>query len=400
MRIGRTLPPVAAPLSLTQILCGVAALFSGAKACERFQEELKQYYGARHVFLLSSGRAALAVILLALKELHPERDQVLVPAYTCYSVPAAVTRAGLTVRTCDIDPQTLDFEWSAVEEAMEGGGLLGVVSTHLFGLPADVERLKELAQRHGTVVIEDAAQAMGGEVGGKKIGTLGDAAIFSLGRGKALSTVSGGIILTGNDELGGAIAGVVRKLPCEGWADGLRSFGYALALLILMRPLLFWLPKALPFLKLGETVFDPTFELKRLGPFQAGLAQGWQEMVVSLREARLQRAGLLEEAGFTAPPALKRARPNLIRFPVFIEDAVARGRVLKTSEEMGLGVSMVYPDALKGIPELQGRTAGGPTPQAERIARTLVTLPVHPYVTQRDAERIAGLFGYSDTMKR
>ena len=397
MRIGRTLPPAAAPFSLKEVLSGLAALFTGESARERFQAELREYYRVPHVFLLSSGKAALAVILQALKELAPERDEVLVPAYTCYSVPAAVTRAGLRVRSCDIDPRTLDFDWGQVEEALAGGEVLAAVSTHLFGLPADVERLKGLAARHGVAVIEDAAQAMGGELDGRKLGTLGDVALFSLGRGKPLSTVSGGIILTGNGKLAEAISALVKKLPGEGWSDGVLAFCYALALLILLRPCFFWLPRALSFLKLGETVFDPSFDLKRLGSFQAGVAKGWQERLVRLREARLDRAGLLEKAGFAAPPTLKGARPNLIRFPVLVEDAVTRQRLLKESEEQGLGLSAVYPEAVSGIPELKGRAAGGPAPRAEQVARSLVTLPVHPYVTKRDVELIAGLFRDAST---
>lgn len=392
MHIGRTLPPAAVPLKIREIFRGVVGTFSAKKSLERFEDELKEYYQLPHVFLLSSGKAALAVILLALRELMPERDEVLLSAYTCYSVPAAVQKVGLKVRICDIDPVTLDYDWSRIEDALQSQRLLCVVSTHLFGLPADVDRLRGAAVQHGVVVIEDAAQAMGGEIDGRKLGTLGDVGLFSLGRGKAISTVSGGIILTRNDKLGAAIAGVVKALPREGWLDAVRALCYALALLILVRPRFFWFPNALPFLKLGETVFDMSFALKRLGPFQAGLAHGWQEKLVWLREARLHRAGLLEKAGFVAPPALKVARPNLIRFPVLVQNAGARMVLLKKSEEQGLGLAAVYPEALSTIPELHGHLTGEPTPQAEHIARSLVSLPVHPYVTSRDVELIAGLF--------
>ncbi len=321
----------------------------------------------------------------------PERDEVLIPAYTCYSVPAAVQKAGLKIRVCDIDPLTFDFDWTRVEEAFESQRLLCAVSIHLFGLPADVERLKKKAAQCGVVIIEDAAQAMGGEVGGKKIGTLGDVALFSLGRGKALSTVSGGIILTGNGRLGDAVARVVRELPREGWTDFLATFCYALALSLLVRPCLFWLPRALPFLRLGETVFDPGFAIKRLGPFQAGLAQGWQEKLVWLRGARLKHAAYLEGAGVPAPAALKGALPNLIRFPVLV-DGARRQRLIEKSEEKGLGVASVYPEAVIGISELKGALAGGPAPKAEQVAQSLVSFPVHPYVTEQDLERLAELF--------
>ncbi|GFO63702.1 DegT/DnrJ/EryC1/StrS family aminotransferase [Geomonas paludis] len=392
MRIGRTLPPAAAPLSVQEVLSGVAALFAGKRAVERFEAELRQHYAVPHAFLLSSGQAALAVILTALKRDRPGRDEVLIPAYTCYSVPAAVVRAGLRVRPCDIDPRTLDFDWERLEEALQGGRVLCAVATHLFGVPADVGRLKAAAARYGVAVVEDAAQAMGGEVNGSKVGTLGDVALFSLGRGKGLCTVSGGIILAGSGPVGSAIENIVATLPREGWGDALKALCYALALVVLVRPSLFWLPRALPFLGLGETVFNPGFALKRLGAFQAGLARGWREKLLRLREARLRHATFLERAGVAAAVPLHGAVPDLVRFPVLVGDPAQRARLIEMSAEQGLGVAAVYPEAVTRIPELQGALAGGAAPQAEQVARRIVSLPVHPLVTQRDLERIAALF--------
>ncbi|MBU5613490.1 aminotransferase class V-fold PLP-dependent enzyme [Geomonas azotofigens] len=392
MRIGRTLPPAAAPLSLKEVISGVAALFDGERAIERFEAELKQYYAVPYVFLLSSGQAALAVILTALKQARPGRDEVIIPAYTCYSVPAAVVRAGLRVRPCDIDPRTLDFDWERLEEALKGERVLCAVATHLFGVPADVGRLKALASRHGVAVVEDAAQAMGGEVAGSKVGTLGDVALFSLGRGKGLCTVSGGIILAGSGPLGRAIEHDVSTLPREGWTDALKALCYALALMVLVRPSLFWLPKGLPFLGLGETVFDPGFVMKRLGTFQAGLARGWREKIARLRDTRLRHAAFLEQAGVAAAVSFKGALPDLVRFPVLAEDPEMRKWLIEKSEEQGLGVTGGYPEAVTRIRELQGALAEGAAPQAEQVARRIVSLPVHPLVTQRDLERIAALF--------
>jgi len=391
MRIGRTLPPVAAPLTLKEILSGVSGSLSGEKTVARFEAELRDYYRVPHAFLLCSGKAALTVILLALKELAPDKDEVLIPAYTCYSVPAAIIKAGLKVRICDIEPETLDFDWSRMEEAMESDRLLCVISTHLFGLPADVERLRQVVSRRGLYIVEDAAQAMGGETRGGKVGTLGDVALFSLGRGKALSTVSGGIIITASSVLGEAITKVVNTLPREGAADAAKTFCYACALFLLMRPGLYWLPKALPFLKLGETTFDPSFELKRLGGFQSGLAAGWQKKLVLLRDARLKRAAALTAAGIAAPASLDNNVPNLIKFPVLVEDSRERERLLEQSEKKGLGIAAVYPDSIAGIAELKGILTGGKCPKAESVARSIVSLPVHPLVNERDVKKLAKL---------
>ncbi|PYX54276.1 MAG: aminotransferase DegT, partial [Acidobacteria bacterium] len=90
MRIGRTLPPAATPIDVGAIASGLCGLFRGQQELDRFELELKEYFGVRHCFLVSSGKAALTLILHALKELSPDRDEVLLPAFTCFSVPSSV----------------------------------------------------------------------------------------------------------------------------------------------------------------------------------------------------------------------------------------------------------------------------------------------------------------------
>lgn len=80
MRIGRTIPPAASPLHLKDIESGVAGFFEGAGIVERFEDELKSFYQVRYCFTVSSGKAALVLILRALREIYPEKDEVLIPA--------------------------------------------------------------------------------------------------------------------------------------------------------------------------------------------------------------------------------------------------------------------------------------------------------------------------------
>src|SRR5882762_10453868 len=173
MRIGRTLPPAATPIGVREIVSGVCGIFRGRKELDRFRSELKEHFGVKHCFLVSSGKAAFTLILLTLKELFPDRDEVLIPAFTCYSVPSSVVRAGLRIRLCDLRPDSLDFDFAQLSamlseappsqpEARLAGGaressvdtrdaagssrastkrVLAVVPTHLFGYPADVARL-------------------------------------------------------------------------------------------------------------------------------------------------------------------------------------------------------------------------------------------------------------------
>src|SRR5262245_47058706 len=105
MRIGRTLPPAAAALTPGDLWQGLKSL-RGGRPVEALEREIGGHFGVPHVALVSSGTAALVVALRSLKRLAPKRTEVVVPAYTCFSVPAAVVRAGLVPVPCDINPST------------------------------------------------------------------------------------------------------------------------------------------------------------------------------------------------------------------------------------------------------------------------------------------------------
>ncbi|MHB8056989.1 MAG: DegT/DnrJ/EryC1/StrS family aminotransferase [Desulfuromonadaceae bacterium] len=392
MRIGRTLSPAASPFHLKDIVSGIAGVFEGEGIVERFEDELKSFFNVRYCCAVSSGKAALVLILHALHELHPDRDEVLIPAYTCYSVPSAIARAGLKIRLCDMAPGTLDFDFDRIVEELENPRLLCVVPTHLFGMPADVERLKALIHGRNIFVLEDAAQAMGGEWDGRKMGTLGDVGLFSLGRGKAFSTVEGGLILTDNALIGPMVEKQLAGVKRYGGIDCLKLFINAVALLFLIYPRIFWLPKALPFLKLGETHFDPSFPIRRLSSFQAGMAHRWKAAISRLKAARSVNANKISRGGTVVTGFYRGTIPDLIRFPVLAADTDTKKKLLRSSEEMGLGMSDGYPDSIDGIAALCGTFEGKNYPVAKELAGRIVTLPVHPYVNGGDIKNITRLF--------
>ena len=452
MRIGRTLPPAAAPIYFRDIFSGIKALFRGKGELEHFKSELKDYFDAKHCFLVSSGKAALTIILKALQDAHPDRDEVLIPAFTCYSVPSAIVRAGLKVRLCDISPDTLDFDFDQLPKILSQAShakasrktnelsatsdefpslnpqpatitqphlnhndpsakrssseavlppcvvsnrLLAIIPTDLFGLPADIEQLRMLVHDPEIIIVEDAAQAMGGEWKGKKLGTLGDVSFFSLGRGKALSAVEGGIILTDRADIAEKIEGVLGGILRYSIKDLIRLAFNAVLLAAFLKPRFFWFPKSLPFLKLGETIYDPSFKIRRMSYFQAGLAKGWQKKLKEFKEKRAKNSR--RWASFLQEDCMYRYRlengnlPDLIRFPIRVDNESLRERILRGSEQQGLGIMPAYPDSIDGIQELKDGFQGQRLPISKKTVRKIITLPVHPFITERDVDEIAGL---------
>jgi perosamine synthetase len=125
-------------------------------------------------------------------------DEVIVPAFSFVATPMAVLHSGATPVFCDIDPATCALDPGAVEDLI-GERTRGLMPVHAHGLPADMDELRAIADRHGLVVIEDAAQAHGATYRGVRTGALGDGAGFSLNGSKHLSAGEGGLFVT-NDE--------------------------------------------------------------------------------------------------------------------------------------------------------------------------------------------------------
>ena len=392
MRIGRTIPPAAAPISWKNLARAVGSLLSRPQKSAAFTEQLKKYFAVKHCYVVSSGKGALTLILQALHNLSPDRDEVLIPAFTCYSVPASIKKANLKIRLCDIHPKTLDFDpdclqtYAASEKA--AGKLLCVIPTHLFGIPADVESCRKIFPNEVTI-IEDAAQAMGSEMEMKKLGTFGDVGFFSLGRGKALSTVEGGIIVTNNDELGKALKVAYTSLQHYSTFEQIVLLAKAWIANTLQIPTLFWVPKNLPFLRLGETLYEPDFTIKKESSIHATLAHGWEKRLQSYQEIRIKNISEFfklyhdssAEKHFQWSMA---AGQPLIRLPFMVTEQTIRNTLVKDANESGIGVMPAYPTPIHEIPEVCNEFLDEEYPAAKQMSTNLLTIPTHVFMEKKD----------------
>lgn len=385
MRIGRTLPPAAAPLELRDLFHGIAGALAPRHAIRMRQAELQREFNVTHVFPVSSGTAALTLALNALKTLSPATE-VVIPAYTCFSVPAAVLKAGLEPVPCDIDRSTFDFDEQRLQQTL-GPSTLCVIAHHLFGIPSDIGRLRETCEMRRIFVIEDAAQAMGVQHKGRKLGTMGDVGIFSFGRGKNVTCGSGGAVITSSARIGEAIAAEYRDVRAPGILETIKDFVSLALLTVFIRPALYWIPSALPFLRLGETVFPRKIHIRRLSGLKAGVLRNWERKLARSNVLRAETAGYLR-----ARIGSSEGRPHAyLRLPVIAESPQEKQRIYSLSRAKGLGLSGGYPSPVNEIPELQGVASGQQFPSARFVAATLVTLPTHQWLQAGDKAAIAAL---------
>ena len=233
---------------------GLRGMCSAGPSIQAIEGQIREDFGVSHAFLVSSGTAALTITLMALKaracRKGVRRNDVVIPAYTCFSVPAAVVKAGLRPVLCDVDSTSFDYDHDQLERTLNDRTLC-VVAHHLFGFPAAMSRLRTLCRAHGVVLVEDAAQAMGAESDGRRLGTLGDVGLFSLGRGKNITCGGGGIIVTSSGPIAEAIAAHYSRLSVPSFADQALDFIQILLMAIFVRPWLYWVPAAMPFPRTG-----------------------------------------------------------------------------------------------------------------------------------------------------
>ena len=387
----RLVAPAGAPLPAWSVLPSVFQSGGGGLA-ELFAARL----GVQNPFFVSSGRAALAVLFKALRR-GSSRREVVIPAYTCFSVPSAVARAGLTIRLCDVDPKTLDIDLSALGR-LDLNKALCIVPSGLYGLPGDLVALEQLASTSGAFLVDDAAQCLGATKEGRACGSFGDAGFYSLGRGKGITTMGGGVLVTHRPDLAQRIAGTVRDLP----RPSARAVGIAvassLAYSAMLGPSRYWLLDHAPFLGLGISRFEPDFPITRLSAYQTRLAARLLPRLDSYNAIRRHhadqlRSGIEGVEGIEIPRPGEGTSPVYLRFPILARDEAHRSHLLRRLREAEIGASASYPTAIGDIPGIGSYLARRQEacPGARVIAGRILTLPTHPGVTPRDIEAMVSI---------
>jgi dTDP-4-amino-4,6-dideoxygalactose transaminase len=278
-----------------------------------------------------------------------------------------------------MDPEAL--------EKCDFSRVLAVVTANLYGLPNDLGRIEAVCRRNGVLLLDDAAQSLGATVDGRPVGTFGDAGIYSFDRGKIISTMEGGALLCRNADLASRLEPTVLGLPrTSSWEASLiavKLMGYS----VLLRPQLYGVVGKLPWLRLGQTVYETRYSIARLSTFQASVAERLLSRLQALNDARRQRAAeytyaLRDLPGIDLFPPLHGARAAYARFPFRVHAPKERQRVLAALNGAGIGATSSYPRSIVDVPEMRSQLPAGQVacPAAREIASSIVTLPTHAYV--------------------
>jgi len=178
----------------------------------RFERDWAARSGVRHAVACSSGTAGLHMCLHA-AGIGPG-DEVITSSFSFVASANAALFTGADVVFAEVDPQTFNMDPAAVEAAITPR-TKALVIVDIFGYPAEIPALIDIAERNGLVIVEDACQAIDGEFDGRKLGTWGHPAVYGFYANKQLTTAEGGVILTDDDQL----AGLLKSLSNQGRSD-------------------------------------------------------------------------------------------------------------------------------------------------------------------------------------
>ena len=394
VKLFNQLPPAGTPITGSELFRIAKASLSGS-ADDIFERAIKAHTAACSCFLLSSGRASLAIALQALAQLYDgKKNEVVIPAYTCFTVPASAAKSHLKMRIVDIDPMTLDFDFRKLSE-IDLSRTAAIVGCNLLGILDNWSKLRSIASANGAFLIDDAAQALGARSEFGIAGTMGDVGIFSFGRGKNLSLYSGGAIITSNERISSVISHMMAKIPRPSIFSELATLAKIVMYSVLINPRVYWLPASIPFLGLGKTIYDPGFDIGGLGVVRRHAGRILLDKLDSINMRRRENARKLaiianEGDRFRIPGYCEPNIPAYRRLPVLCATKAIRDNAIRELQRNGISASSMYPSTVRQISGIEEHLASDEVdyPGAQTVVDRMLVLPTHPMLADSDIQKI------------
>ncbi len=317
-----------------------------------FEETFAKYAGAKHAVGHNSGTAALHMALLAMGV--GEGDEVITIPHTFVATVAAIMYTNAKPVFVDVDPDSYTMDPSKIEAAITSK-TKAIMPVHLYGQPADMDPIMEIANKHGLMVLEDAAQAHGAEYKGKRIGSIGTAAGFSFYPGKNLGAYGEGGATTTNDD------GINERLRI------LRDWGQKKK----------YYHEVLGYNARLEGVQGAVLNIKMK------YIEGWTERRRAIAKTYDEAFAGLKHV--KAPKAYADRRHVYHLYVVLVED---RDGFMNFCKERNVGTAIHYPFAIHTLGGYDHLGNVGDFPVSEHVAARCVSLPMFPELTDDQAKRV------------
>ncbi len=344
--------PIASPIvgwreiySVLKVLRS-GSLAQGPRVLE-FENNFSRLVGERECVAVNSGTSALHVALLSLG--IGKGDEVIVPSFTFAATANSVALTGAKPVFVDIDPQTYNIDPSKIESAVSEK-TRAIMVVHLYGLPADMKLIKQIALRRNLLLIEDAAQAHMAEINGEKVGTFGDAAAFSFYPTKNMTAGEGGMV-------------VMKEADAAKQARLLRNQGMAVRY-----------QNEIVGFNLRMTDIHAAIGIEQLKNLRR-----WTE------KRQLNAHKLNSEITEVKTPFVPNGFSHVYhQYTVRIESKRDKFSELLTSS--GIGNSVYYPTEVHNLPSFKSDLH---LEETHKATQQVLSLPIHPRLSKSDLGRIA-----------
>ena len=328
------------------------ASYMGGANVKAAEEMLIKYLGVKHAIMVNSGTAALQASLMALG-VKPG-DEVLLPSLTFAATANAILTIGAHPIFVDISPEDFCIDPSDLIRKVTNKSKV-VIPVHLYGYPAKMRILLDLAVKKKLFVVEDAAQSLGATYEAKQTGTFGDLGCFSFYPSKVITSGEGGAVVTGNDEL----ADRLRMVRNHGMSkdSSVKIFGMNLRLPELSGAIL-------------------CCQMKKLDVF----------LKARRKNAEILTKLLADVEGIVLPTEEENRKSNWYLYTVRIRKN--RDKILESLHQAGVGAAVYYslPIHLQPLYQKMGIAK---LPETEKASREVISLPIHPAVCRDDLTLVA-----------
>lgn len=329
----------------------------GGKRVRDFESLMKNYLKMKHVVSVNSGTSALYAALLAAG--IKQGDEVLIPSFTFVATANAVVAAGGKPMFVDIKKDDYTMDASDLKAKITKKSKI-VIPVHLYGHPCNIDEIGELADKHSLDVIEDACQSLGSSYKNKQTGTFGTLGCFSMYASKVLTAGEGGAIATDSDEL----ADKVKMIRNHGMVEGYDTRILGLNL--------------------------------RLPELSAAVAKVQMQKLDKMLEVRRRNAELLskllsasssKEYEVKIPEETVDKKFNWYLYTIAVQDK--RDEIKNKLVQNNVGATVYYSPPVHKMPFYSNTAMGTKLSATEWCADHVLSLPVHPQVTESDVDHIA-----------
>lgn len=319
-----------------------------------FETEFASFVGCKHAIGVANGTDSIELLLRGLD--IGAGNHVAVPSQTAVASVSAITRAGATPVFIDVEPDSFTISPACLEQVVKsssGHQLKAVLAVHLYGHPADLTGLQEVCRKHDLILLEDCAQSHGAEYLGRKVGGIGRGGSFSFYPTKNLGAIGdGGAVTTDDSEL-------AEKILC------LRQYG--------------WRDR---YISAIEGVNS------RLDELQAAILRVKLPHLTRSNDSRHRLAALYDARLAGLPLDTPRVAPGCRHvYHLYVIRTKERTALMKHLIAKGIPAALHYPAAVHQQPAYAHITAKSPPlPNTERLVKEILSLPLHPHLTEEAAE--------------